>query len=183
MDTLIEKKEKERKAIADDISLHPTIKSVTQQSNAVPIQTTTTDSLKLSTTKTSMVNTTSFTVSTIQNPKMALLNPIDLQISGLRAQKARKDSALIALRPMIEADIKSKVGFLDELNVMYLLISESGVALAVWLLWIIFLLCIELFIMMSKIGEQENDYDATVLHQMELQKRKLALLANTGEQR
>ncbi|MGF7039115.1 DUF4407 domain-containing protein [Mucilaginibacter lappiensis] len=177
LDSIITKKEQDRKIIVDDISLHPTIKTVTSQSNAVPIQTTTTDSLKALTTKTSLVRTNSFTISSIQNPKMALLNPLDIQISGLRNQKARKDSALIALRPKIEKEISSRIGFLDELQVMYKLISESGVALAVWLLWFLFLLCIELFIMVSKMGEEPNDYDATIFHQMDLQKKKLNILS------
>jgi hypothetical protein len=84
---------------------------------------------------------------------------------------------------MVEKEINSKVGFLDELKVMYSLISESGVAFSVWLLWILFLLGIELFIMISKIGEIETDYDVTILHQMDLQKKKLVLLSRSVEAR
>ena len=49
---------------------------------------------------------------------------------------------------------------------MFTIISESGVALGVWLLWICFLLGIELFILVSKIGETPNDYDGTIKHQI-----------------
>jgi hypothetical protein len=177
LDSAINRKEIERKAIVEDISTHPLIKTVTSQSSPLQLQTTTTDSSKASTTSTRLVSAKTYTVSSVQNPKMALLNPLDVQILGLRSQKANKDIALIALRPQIEKEISSKVGFLDELQVMYILISGSGVALTVWLLWFTFLLCIELFIVASKIGEKPNDYDATIFHQMELQKKKLALLA------
>lgn len=177
LDSVIAKKEYERKAIVEDISQHPLIKAVTSQSSPQQLKTTTTDSSKLSTTSTRLVSATTFTVNSIQNPKMALLTPLDVQIASLRSQKSNKDNAILALRPKIANEIKSKVGFLDELQVMYTLITESGVALAVWLLWFIFLMCIELFIMFSKIGEEPNDYDATITHQMEIQKKKLALLA------
>lgn len=73
LDTLITKKEVERKTMADDISLHPTIKNVTSQSSAIPIATTTTDSTNKTTTKTSLVRTNTYTVNSIQNPKMALM--------------------------------------------------------------------------------------------------------------
>jgi Domain of unknown function (DUF4407) len=176
--TLIANKEIERKATVDGLSLHPNIKNVTSQTSIVPVALTTTDSL-ISTTKIQKVKSNTLTVSNIQNPKFGLIQPLDLQIQNLRTQKFKKDNELLALRPKVENDIKSKVGFLDELKVMYTLISESGVALSVWILWILFLLGIELFIMISKIGEKETDYDATVLHQMALQKKKLELLANS----
>ncbi|XHR95146.1 DUF4407 domain-containing protein [Mucilaginibacter sp. UC70_90] len=181
LDSVIAKKEYERKEIVEDISQHPLIKSVTSQSSPQQLQTITTDSSKTSTTSTKIVNATTFTVNSVQNPKMALLNPLDLQIATLRSQKSSKDSSIIALRPQLAQEIRSKVGFLDELQVMYTLLIESGVALSVWCLWFVFLLCIELFIMFSKIGEEPNDYDATIMHQMEIQKKKLALLAvNNG---
>ncbi|RFZ84528.1 DUF4407 domain-containing protein [Mucilaginibacter terrenus] len=180
LDTIINAKESERKKIVEDISLHPTIKNITTQTQSIPVSNTVKDSLNTAITNTKIVKANSITVNSINNPKIELLTPLNKQIEQLRASKSLKDNQLLALRPSLEKEIQSKVGFLDELNVMFLLITGSGVALFVWLLWLIFLLCIELFIMMSKIGEEQNDYDATVLHQMELQKKKLLLLSNTN---
>ena len=77
----------------------------------------------------------------------------------------------------MEAEIKSKIGFLDELKVMYELVSNSGVAFSFWLLWFLFLLFLEMLVLFSKLGDKENDYEKTVLHQMNLQMKKLDILA------
>ena len=104
---------------------------------------------------------------------MSLIQPLEAQISDLRSHKASLDSNLLALRPMVEKDIRSKVGFLDELKVMYKLISDSGIALVVWLLWFFFLLGLELFVLISKTSEKKSDYEATVLHHMNIQMSRL----------
>jgi hypothetical protein len=140
-----------------------------------------TDSLKNTRTTGHVVNANSRTVSSIPNPKMNFIQPLDLQIDGLRKRKANLDSNLLALRPMVEKEIKEKVGFLDELKVMYKLISESNIALVVWFLWFFFLLGLEMFVLISKTSEKKNDYEETVLHQMNIQMKKLKLLENASE--
>lgn len=176
MDSTINAKEQERLALMTDISQHPTIQSVTTQSLPVTVNKTVTDSLKQTTTTGSVVNANSRTVSSIPNPKMSLIQPLDAQINDLRGRKASLDSNLLALRPMVEKDIRSKVGFLDELKVMYKLISESRIALTVWLLWFFFLLGLEMFVLISKTSEKQNDYEATVLHHMNIQMKRLKSL-------
>ena len=176
MDSTINAKEQERLALMKDISQFPTIQSVTTQSLPVTVNKTVTDSLKRTTTTGSVVNANSRTVSSIANPKMNLIQPLDAQIMDLRGRKASLDSNLLALRPMVEKDIRSKVGFLDELKVMYKLISESKIALTVWLLWFFFLLGLEMFVLISKTSEKQNDYEATVLHHMNIQMKRLKAL-------
>ena len=175
----IDNKEAERKILTDDISKHPTIKAFSSQFNTVAVPTVVLDSNKNPSTKIKLVKTNSVAVNSIANPKIALVNSIDVQIAGLRLQKAKKDSALLTLRPMTEKELKDNTGFLDELQIMYKIIRGSNIALFVWLLWFLFLTGIEMFIMVSKMGEKQNDYDLTILHHMELQKRKLHLLAQS----
>ena len=181
MDSTILAKETERRALMDDISANPTIQSVTTQSLPVTVTNTVTDSLKNTRTTGRVVNANSRTVSSIPNPKMNLVQPLDDQIASLRDHKAALDSSLLALRPMVEKDIRENVGFLDELKVMYKLISESNIALFVWLLWFLFLLGLEMFVLISKTSEKKNDYEETVLHQMNIQMKKLKLLENMAE--
>lgn len=85
---------------------------------------------------------------------------------------------LLVLRPLIENELKSKVGFLDELNLMFKILLGSWVALAVWSLFFLFFLGIELFIVVSKWKEKETDYDAVVSQQESIHRHRLALLAN-----
>jgi hypothetical protein len=181
LDSTILAKESERLALMNDISRNPTIQSVTTQTVPLTVTNSVTDSLKNTRTTGHVVNANSRTVSSIPNPKMNFIQPLDLQIDGLRKRKANLDSNLLALRPMVEKEIKEKVGFLDELKVMYKLISESNIALVVWFLWFFFLLGLEMFVLISKTSEKKNDYEETVLHQMNIQMKKLKLLENASE--
>ena len=181
MDSTIAAKEAERLSLMNDISKNPTIESVTTQTMPVTVNNSVTDSLKNTRTTGRIVNANSKTVSSIPNPKMNFVQPLDLQIEGLRKRKANLDSNLLALRPMVEKEIREKVGFLDELKVMYKLISESNIAMMVWFLWFFFLLGLEMFVLISKTSEKRNDYEETVLHQMNIQMKKLKILENMSD--
>lgn len=183
LDSTVNAKELERKILLNDISANPTIKVVSSQIQTAPISTTTTDSTGQTTTKPVLVKSKSSTITSIQNPKIELLKSIDSQLAKIRDQKKDKDNALLTLRSDVEKDIKSKVGFLDELNVMTGLLKDSTSARVVWSIWIVFLLGLEMFILASKVGEKGNDYDATIIHQMDLQLKKLELLANRNNNR
>gem|GEM_PF-1635585 len=81
------------------------------------------------------------------------------------------------MRPRIEEEIKSKVGFLDELDLMLELLENSIPATVVWFIWFLLLLGLELFILFSKASGEASDYDALVLHQMNTNKKKIELLS------
>src|SRR5690606_8864869 len=116
------------------------------------------------------------TSSQIPNPKIAFLEPFDEQISALRMQKMKKDSILLQLRPAVEAELMAHNGFLDELNVMFTIISRSRTALFVWILWFSFILGLELFVLVNKSKGSESDYEARVKQQMDLHLRRIGLL-------
>lgn len=113
--------------------------------------------------------------SNVPNPKISMIAPLQQSINDLSIQKSKKESALLNIRPQLEKDISSKVGFLDELEVMFSLITKSTVALMIWLIWFILLFGIEILILVSKSGETENDYDRIVKQHMTLQMKKLDL--------
>ncbi|MFM7854215.1 MAG: DUF4407 domain-containing protein, partial [Flammeovirgaceae bacterium] len=113
----------------------------------------------------------------VTNPKMALIEPLDKQIEGLRREKIKKDSMLLVLRPMVEAELKEHVGFLDELNLMMSLFKESKIASIAWLLWFILLFGLEVFILVSKLNDTETDYDAMITQQMALHYKRIDLLS------
>jgi hypothetical protein len=180
LDSALSAKEVSRNTLSEDLSKHPTIKIYSNQTSTTPIVSTTTDSAKTVSSKTTMMDSKTTSVNSIPNPKMEMLGAIDIQIADLRKLKTQKDNDLLTLRSSIEKDLKEKVGFIDELKVMVQLITESYVALGVWLIWFFILLGLELFILASKMGEQSNVYDETLKHQERIQKRKLQLLAESG---
>lgn len=165
IDSTISSKEVERKAITDDVTKSPFISVYERIVHR--------DSLGN--------ELVTIMKKQLPNPKVGLLEPIDKAIGSLRFEKAKKDSILLGLRPAIEAELKQNVGFLDELKVMYSLLSESGVSFAAWAIWFIFLLGLELFILVSKAGESETDYDRMMIQQMELHFKRIDLLGQQAK--
>lgn len=156
----IQSKENEKKVIYDDVVKNPFVFAYERQ-------------VKKDTSSNPIVTTIK---KQVHNPKVNLLEPLDKNISALRGEKMKKDSMLLTLRPIIEAELKTNVGFLDELKVMYALLSESLLSFCAWFIWFIFLLGLELFILVSKWGESETDYDRMMLQQMSLHFKRIELL-------
>lgn len=119
------------------------------------------------------------TTNSIQNPKAELIVQLDEQIKSIQEQKAKKENEMLNARQLLEDDLNSKVGFLDELTILFSLLLSSGIALTVWILLFFFFLSIELFVLVNKYGDTVNDYDKTIIHQMAL---KIQMLENLQEQ-
>ena len=182
LDSAINRKEEERLNLIKDVEKNPTTKVFSTQPAVRSEKRTIIDSITgkpIITERTSpqMVTTTS----NVPNPQIGLIAPLEKSIADLRNQKIAKDSALLNIRPALEKEIGSKVGFLDELEVMYGLISRSTVALIVWLLWFFFLFGLEMLVLISKVNEKETDYEKTVKHHMALQIKKLDAFAKAAE--
>lgn len=160
IDSTILSKEHEKKLIYDDVIKNPFVFAYERQ-------------VKTDTSKNPVITTIR---KQVHNPKANLLDPMDKNILSLRGEKMKKDSMLLSLRPVIEAELKQNVGFLDELEVMFSLLSESLLAFCAWFIWFVFLLGLELFILVSKWGETETDYDRMMTQQMDLHFKRIDLL-------
>lgn len=119
----------------------------------------------------------------VANPKADLIPQIDAQIKYLQEQKTRKENDKLNVQQVLEDDLKSKVGFLDELKTLFSILFSSSVALIVWLLLFLFFLAIELFVLVNKFGDRKNDYDAVVLHQMDIRIKMLEQLADQNQEK
>ncbi len=182
LDLEITNKEYERSSLIIDIGKNPTTIIYSTQLSIKKEKSTVIDTMSgnpIITEKSVPVPVT--IVSNISNPKIALIAPLEETIKNLRIQKIEKESDLLNVRPQLEKEINSKVGFLDELEVMYSLISKSVVALIIWLIWFLFLLGLEMLVLISKIIEKENDYEKTVKHHMDLQMQKLDVFKRMAE--
>lgn len=177
LDSTINNKEVERQRYISEYTRQPYLTTVTTQIQITSIpQKVVGASGKDSTGYIRVPNTTTIK-GTIPNPKIALANSLDSTIGVMRQQKANKDIDLLHIRPALENEMQAKTGFLDELKVMVRLISNSYVALGFWLLWIFFILFIELLVLVSKLGDKASDYEKAVLHHMNLQIWRLDALA------
>ncbi len=163
LDDAIENKENERTLIIDEIGKRPTIYS---PSSVVKYEKDTV------TGRMTAVNQV-VTNQSVPNPKTELIPQIDAQLKTLREQKAIKENEKLNIQQVLEGELKSKVGFLDELKILFSVLLSSGIALVVWSLLFLFFLSIELFVLVSKYGDSKNDYDTIILHQMELRMKML----------
>jgi hypothetical protein len=178
LDTVIMKKEIEKLSLSMDINKNPTIKVYATTPTIRTNKKTTVDTVtgKPITVEVTIPGTIT-TSSDIPNPNIERIKSLEQDIISLRNLKSEKEKSLLNIRPELEKEINSKVGFLDELEIMYLLITGSTAALIVWLIWFFFLLGLEILVLVSKIGDKTSDYEKTVMHHMNLQIRRLDALA------
>jgi hypothetical protein len=160
LDSTIVAKDKERSAISDDIQKNPTI-SIWE-----PV------TLADSTGATSI----SYARRQILNTKSSLIPDIDRTITSLREEKKVFEDKHFKLESMVDEELKSNIGFLDELKVMFAMLLASGVCLGAWILWFLFFLSLELFLLISKGSDGDTDYDFLMRQLMELHQRKIELL-------
>ena len=168
LDQSITNKEKERALVIAEVGKKPMISS---PSTIVKYEK---DSV---TRKMTAINRV-VTNQSVPNPKAELIPQINTQLKNLRDQKAIKENEKLNIQQLLEDELKSKVGFLDELKILFSILLSSGIALVVWILLFFFFLAIELFVLVNKLGDRKNDYDMAILHQMEI---RIKMLDNLKE--
>lgn len=171
LDSSIQAKEEERAKIMEEIGKRPMVYSPS-----------TTNQYVKDTVSGQMVLTRkTVTGSSVPNPKAEMIPAIDAQIKYLVEQRTQKETGMLNIRDVLERDLKSKTGFLDELKVLFTILFNSGIALAMWTLIFLFFLAIELFVLVNKFGDSKNDYDKTILHQMEMRMKMLEQMEGNSE--
>ncbi|WP_341222211.1 DUF4407 domain-containing protein [Polaribacter atrinae] len=173
LDSLISYKNNERTNLIKEITETPIITLPGYETVTKPGKTTKIIIDELGNTITKEIDTIfkerKYTSSSRENPKAAMLPTIDTQIKDLSIKRDEYSLKKLDMREDLEKQFRSKVGFLDEINTMINILSESVAALVVWFLWFFFLFFIELFVVSSKWGKNtETDYDIAVLHQRDV---------------
>jgi len=169
LDSAIKAKETERALILADYNKNPMISAPTV-----------TGRFEKDSTSGKMVEIgREITTSSIQNPKAELIVQLDAQLKAFQEQKTKKENEKLNMQQVLEDDLNSKVGFLDELTILFSsVLLSSGIALTIWILLFFFFLSIELFVLVNKYGDTANDYDKTIIHQMAV---RIQMLENMQE--
>ncbi|HEX2937216.1 MAG TPA: DUF4407 domain-containing protein [Bacteroidales bacterium] len=148
-----------------EISSRPTIETVSTVRSPM--------SVRKSNGADSIVFKTTISKNPISNPKMkeAEINNQHLEI--LRKQQEDYTHNKIDAEASLRDELKSKQGFLEELNAMIEILMERPVALIFYIVLFAFLMSLELFVVVSKLGDQRSDYDLVIEYQLEQKKRTL----------
>jgi hypothetical protein len=177
LDSLIIRKEKERVDLITEVTRKPFVKGSTSERKSHVIKVPGKNGL----THDSLITRTDLTLTDVANPKVGLISTIDQQIADLRLQKSDKQKARLTIRQDLETELKARTGFLDELKLLMAILTSNTIALIVWILIFIFFLSLELFVLVIKFGDARNDYEKTIMHQMDIRIKMIDELANQYE--
>ncbi len=106
----------------------------------------------------------------IPNPKIEMLKDLNAQIKSLREEKRQKETQLLDMRQQLEEELKSKKGFIDEINLMIKLIWGSWGGGIAWGSFFLIFLAMELLIVVTKYFESESDYDKMIQYSAQVNK-------------
>ncbi|SJN49449.1 hypothetical protein FM107_18725 [Sphingobacterium sp. JB170] len=110
-------------------------------------------------------STRSTNKSVMENPKKLEMEQLHKQIETLQTKKFELSASITTIKERKERELKTKTGFLDELNLLHDVVTSSTIGIFVYLLFLLFFLAIELFVLVMKITDKESDYDKLVQHQ------------------
>ena len=157
LDTSIARKERERMKAIAEITKNPTITAYNTQT-----QTKADSNGRMVTVGRTM------TTQSMPNPKIEMLAQLDGQIKTLHDLKVAKENSLLTIRATVEKEVKENKPFLEELSILFKILMSSPIAFVVWALIFTFFFSIELFVLYCKFGDDKNDYDRTIMHQMQI---------------
>lgn len=163
--TEVDSLDKKNIELYDETNKNPTFKTVS----------TSTTYLKVAQPDGSFKTVPQHTVSTnpIANPKLKELEINNENLNGLRKLQEDYTKKKLDAEELLRKELKSKQGFLEELNAVIIILKERPVALFFYLILFFFLMSLELFVVFSKLGDKKCDYDLVVEHQLEQKKRTL----------
>ena len=145
---------KENEELQADVNAHPFIiqKSVSRTPNKIV--------LPDGTVKTEYISSVS--TNQVENPKQKIIDSNSKTLENLRSQ----EQIWIQKKQTIEEDTrkecKESVGFLEELEAMWDIITTRKLAGGFYAVFFFLLMSLELFVVVSKVGDRECDYDAAI---------------------
>ena len=137
-----------------DVNAHPFIiqKSIIRTPNKI--------TLPDGTAKTEYTSTVS--TNQVENPKQKIIETNGKTLDNLRNQ----EQTWIQKKQTIEEDTRKQcqesVGFLEELEAMWEIITTRKLAGGFYAVFFFLLMSLELFVVVSKVGDRECDYDAAI---------------------
>lgn len=108
------------------------------------------------------VNNPSVTKNQVPNPKLAAIEANNKTIERLQGQEQQWTEKKQVVEEEVRTECKGSVGFLEELEAMWTIISTRPLAGVFYLVFFALLMSLELFVVVSKMVDDECDYDAAI---------------------
>ena len=108
------------------------------------------------------VNNPSVTTTQVANPKQAILETNNEIVGKLRDQEKEWVTKKQNVEEDVRKECKESVGFLEELEAMWDIITTRKIAGIFYGVFFVLLMSMELFVVVSKLVDKECDYDAAI---------------------
>lgn len=108
------------------------------------------------------VNNPSVTTNQVANPKQDVVNANNEKIKQLVEQEKEWSKKKLTIEEDTRKECKANVGFLEELEAMASIITNRWVARAFYIIFFLLLMSLELFVVISKMGDKECDYEMAI---------------------
>lgn len=121
-----------------------------------------TNSLAMSDGTIKKVNNPSVTKNQVPNPKIAQIESNNKKLETISEQEQKWAEKKLTMEEDVRKECKDSVGFLEELEAMWSIITNRPLAGAFYLVFFFLLMSLELFVVVSKTVDKECDYDAAI---------------------
>lgn len=120
------------------------------------------------------VNEIKSTSHIIPNSLNGQVNANDSTIRRFENRKTYLQNKKLETEPIVRKEIeRKKIGFLQELKILWKIITEDAISLAFYSALLLFLLLLEMLVVTTKSGDEDCDYDLIIRHQQTLKKYTL----------
>lgn len=109
-----------------------------------------------------VVNNPSVTTNQVANPKQSVVSANNEKIKQIVLQEMDLNKKRLTMEEDTRKECQANVGFLEELEAMVSIVTTRKVAGAFYLIFFMLLMSLELFVVTSKMGDQECDYEMAI---------------------
>ncbi len=108
------------------------------------------------------VSNPSVTKNQVPNPKIAQIDANNKKLEKISEQEQNWTEKKQTMEEDVRKECKESVGFLEELEAMWSIVTTRPLAGAFYLVFFFLLMSLELFVVVSKTVDKECDYDAAI---------------------
>ena len=136
-----------------DVNVHPWIiqKSVTNSQDRLVVNG-----------KIKVVNNPSVTTNQVANPKQMVIAANNEKIKQIVLQENDLNKKKLTVEEDTRKECQANVGFLEELEAMVSIVTTRTVAGIFYVIFFLLLMSLELFVVTSKMGDEECDYELAI---------------------
>ncbi|MCQ2216186.1 MAG: DUF4407 domain-containing protein [Bacteroidales bacterium] len=108
------------------------------------------------------ISNPSVTKSEVTNPKLSQIEANNKKLEQISKQELKWSEKKQTMEEDVRKECKESVGFLEELEAMWSIITNRPLAGAFYLVFFFLLMSLELFVVVSKTVDKECDYEAAI---------------------